>query len=100
KSYHGYLNITATWLSSEFKFKEALIFCDHLAYPHSKDVIFKEIRLLHEIINDMKCQPCAAHTLQLLAQHLCEAQYKFSIYDEDQNIIESPLDIITDTKIR
>ncbi|CAG8523096.1 4185_t:CDS:2, partial [Cetraspora pellucida] len=49
KSCHGYLGVTATWLSSEFKFREALISCDHLEYPHSGDVICEElIQLIRE----------------------------------------------------
>ncbi|CAG8484485.1 527_t:CDS:1, partial [Cetraspora pellucida] len=145
----------ATWLSSDFKFNEALLSCDHLAYPHIGEVICEEliqliyewrldatiftvatdngtniikgVRLLQEIISDVERQPCAVHTLQLSvkeglkqckaihhhvkslqaffrlpkqAQHLCEAQYEFNVIDDNQNIIESPLDIITNVKTR
>ncbi|CAG8581658.1 1881_t:CDS:2 [Cetraspora pellucida] len=128
KSHHGYLGVTTTWLSSDFKLNKALFSCNHLAYPHTGEVIceelirlihkwqldamiftiatdnrtnmVKEIRLLQEIISDVECQPCAMYTLQLSAQHLCKAQYEFNVIDDNQNIIESPLDIITDIKTR
>jgi hypothetical protein len=94
KSRHGYLGVTATWLSSDFKFREALLSCDHLPYPHTIEVISEElfriigkwrletsvftiftdnganmvkgIRLLkNNYISSIERQPCAAHTLQL-----------------------------------
>ena len=97
KSRHGYLGVTATWLSSDFKFREALLSCNHLAYPHTGEVISEElfqiihewrlenvvftvatdnganmvkgIRLLGEnYIRKIEHQPCAAHTLQLSVQ--------------------------------
>ncbi|CAG8845263.1 45077_t:CDS:2, partial [Gigaspora margarita] len=49
KSHHGYLGIIATWLLSDFKFKKALLSCDYLVYPHTGEVICKElIRVIHE----------------------------------------------------
>jgi len=97
KSRHGYLGVTATWLSSDFKFREVLLSCNHLAYPHTGEVICEElyriicewrlgksvftvatdngtnmikgIQLLHNNhLNYIKRQPCAAHTLQLSVQ--------------------------------
>lgn len=97
KSRHGYLGVTATWLSSDFKFREVLLSCNHLAYPHTgeaiRDELFqiiyewrlekivftvatdnganmvKAIQLLHNnYFSNMKRQPCAAHTLQLSVQ--------------------------------
>ncbi|CAG8471974.1 11262_t:CDS:2 [Cetraspora pellucida] len=93
KSRHSYLGVTATWLSSDFKFREALLSCDHLACPHTGEVICEElirlihdwrleatiftvatdnrsnmvkgIKLLQETIINVERQPCAAHTLQL-----------------------------------
>ena len=97
KSKHGYLGVTITWLSSDFKFREALLSCDHMPYPHTAEVIseklfrlifewrlemkiftvatdngsnmVKGIRLLNEnYISGVARQPCAAHTLQLSVQ--------------------------------
>lgn len=155
KSRHSYLGITATWLASDFKLREVLLSCNHLAYPHTGEVISEElfevickwrientvftiatdnganmvkgVRLLHHnYFNNMKHQPCAAHTLQLSvqeglkqckaihhrvknlqnffrlpkqAQRLREAQYETN-QNEDQDSIESPLDVLTDVKTR
>jgi hypothetical protein len=155
KSRHGYLGITATWLSSDFKLREVLLSCNHLAYPHTGEVISEElsqiiykwhlentvftvatdnganmvkgIQLLHDnYFNNVKRQPCAAHTLQLSvqeglkqckaihrrvknlqnffrlpkqAQRLREAQYEIN-QSEDQDSMESPLDVLTDVKTR
>ena len=97
KSRHGYLGVTATWLSTDFKFREVLLSCEHLPYPHTGEVISEElfriicewhlettvfsiatdnganmvkgIRLLNkDFINSVNRQPCAAHTLQLSVQ--------------------------------
>ena len=97
KSRHGYLGVTVTWLSSDFKFREALLSCDHLPYPHTGEVICEElfrlickwrletsvftivtdnganmvkgIKLLNkDYFNNVIRQPCAAHTLQLSVQ--------------------------------
>jgi hypothetical protein len=97
KSQHGYLGVTATWLSSDFKFREALLSCEHLEYPHTGEVISDElfriisewhlettvftvatdngsnmvkgIRLLNQnYVDRVLHQPCAAHTLQLSVQ--------------------------------
>ena len=97
KSRHGYLGVTATWLSSDFKLREALLSCNHLPYPHTGEAISEElfriicewrletmvftvstdnganmvkrIRLLRDnYISDVERQPCAAHTLQLSVQ--------------------------------
>jgi hypothetical protein len=43
KSRHGYLGVTATWLSSDFKFREVLLSCEHLPYPHTGEVISEEL---------------------------------------------------------
>ena len=42
KSRHGYLGIMVTWLSSDLKFREALLSCDYLPYPHTGKVISAE----------------------------------------------------------
>jgi hypothetical protein len=84
-------------VSSDFKFQEVLLSCEHLAYPHTGEVISEEllriirqwhleakvftvatdngsnmvkgIRLLNEnYITNVERQPCAAHTLQLSVQ--------------------------------
>lgn len=96
KSKHGYLGITATWLDSNFKFREALLSCQYLPYPHTSEVIKDELkkviqiwnldsklftivtdnganmikacRLLGEEFKSIKRLPCAAHTLQLSVQ--------------------------------
>jgi len=94
KSRHGYLNVTATWLTSDFEFKEALLTCNHLPHPHTGEVIsnelfqiledwhltsttfivatdngtnmIKAVRLLGENhIDQVQHQLCIAHTLQL-----------------------------------
>ena len=94
KSRHGYLGVTATWLTSDFEFQEALLTCNHLPYPHTGEVISNElfqiledwhltstafivatdnganmvkaVRLLGEnYIDQIQRQPCVAHTLQL-----------------------------------
>jgi len=91
---HDYLGVTVTWLSSDFKFQEALLSCEHLPYPHTGEVISEElfriicewrletmvftittdnganmvkgIRLLNNnYISSVERQPCAAHILQL-----------------------------------
>ena len=97
KSRHGYLGITATWLSSDFKFQEALLSCKYLPYLHTGEVISEElfqiicewrlettvftvatdnganmvkgIKLLNNnYISSVERQPCVAHTLQLSVQ--------------------------------
>jgi hypothetical protein len=97
KSRHGYLGVTVTWLSSDLKFREALLSCDHLPYPHTGEVISEElfrlisrwrletsvftvatdnganmvkgIKLLNNnYFKNVIRQPCAAHTLQLSVQ--------------------------------
>jgi hypothetical protein len=154
KSRHSYLGVTATWLSSDFKFREVLLSCNHLAHPHTGEVISEEllrticewrleetististdnganmvkgIQLLRDsYFNNINRQPCAAHTLQLSvqqglkqckaihcriknlqnffrlpkqAQRLREAQNE--INHENQNTVESPLDVLTDVKTR
>jgi hypothetical protein len=94
KSRHGYLGVTATWLTSDFEFREVLLTCNHLPYPHTGEVISNElfrileewhltltaftvatdnganmvkaVRLLGENhIDQIQRQPCIAHTLQL-----------------------------------
>lgn len=90
---HGYIGITATWLSSDFTFHEVLLSCSHLEYPHTGEVIgnelyriieewrlkhltfaistdsgsnmIKGVRILSQSLSSIKRQPCAAHTLQL-----------------------------------
>jgi Protein of unknown function (DUF 659) len=155
KSQHGYLGVTATWLSSDFKFREVLLSCNYLAHPHTGEVISEElfqiickwhlenavftiatdnganmvkgIKLLHDnYFDNVKHQPCAAHTLQLSvheglkqckaihrriknlqnffrlpkqAQRLREAQHEIN-QNENQDSIESPLDVLTDVKTR
>ncbi len=97
KSWHGYLGVTVTWLSSDFKFREALLSCEHLPYPHTGEVISEELfRIICEwcletivftiatdnginmvkgiwllnnnYISSVEHQPCAAHILQLSVQ--------------------------------
>ena len=38
KSNHGYIGVTATWLTSDFIFHEVLLTCNYLAYPHTGEV--------------------------------------------------------------
>jgi hypothetical protein len=96
KSNHGYIGVTATWLTSDFTFHEVLLACNHLEYPHTGEVIrdelmriieqwrlqntiftistdnasnmIKSVRILSESLPLIKRQPCAAHTLQLSVQ--------------------------------
>jgi len=49
KSRHGYIGVTATWLTSDFEFQEALLTCNHLPYPHTGEVICDE---LFQILKD------------------------------------------------
>ncbi|PKY54546.1 hypothetical protein RhiirA4_473416 [Rhizophagus irregularis] len=35
--------MTAIWLTADFKFQEALLSCNHLPYPHTGEVICKEL---------------------------------------------------------
>ncbi|CAB5184644.1 unnamed protein product [Rhizophagus irregularis] len=94
KSRHGYLGVTATWLTADFEFQEALLSCNHLPYPHTGEVICEElfqileswnlkstaftvatdngmnmvkaVRLLKEnYLDQIQHQSCVAHTLQL-----------------------------------
>ncbi|CAG8615438.1 6544_t:CDS:2, partial [Cetraspora pellucida] len=94
EAYNWTHGITVTWLSSDFKFQEALLSCDHLAYLHTGETISKEllhiihewrleaivfaiatdndanivkgINLLHEnYFNNIVCQLCTTYTLQL-----------------------------------
>jgi len=96
KSRHGYLGVTATWLTSNFEFKEVLLMCNHLPFPHTGDAICEElckviqdwrlqnsvftvatdngsnmvrgIKLLSNNYTRVVRQPCVAHTLQLSVQ--------------------------------
>ena len=43
KSWHSYLDIIATWLSSDFKFQEVLLSYNHLAHPHTGEIISEEL---------------------------------------------------------
>ncbi|CAB5213019.1 unnamed protein product [Rhizophagus irregularis] len=94
KSQHSYICVTATWLTSDFEFQEALLSCNHLSYPHTGEVIcdelfqilenwdltttaftiatdngmnmVKAVRLLKEnYLEQIQHQSCVAHTLQL-----------------------------------
>ena len=93
RSKHGYIGVTATWLTSDFTFHEILLTCNHLEYPHIgkairdelyriieqwrlKNTIFtistdngsnmvKAVHILSELLPSIKRHPCAAHTLQL-----------------------------------
>lgn len=49
KSWHSYLGITTTWLSSDFKFWEVLLSYNHLAHPHTGKVICEKLsQIIHE----------------------------------------------------
>src|SRR5688572_4165396 len=91
KSNDGYIGVTATWLTSDFTFREVLLACNHLEYPHTGEVIsdelnriigqwrlqntiftistdngsnmIKSVRVLSESLPSVRRQPCAAHTL-------------------------------------
>jgi hypothetical protein len=94
KSRHGYLGVTAIWLTPDFEFQEALLTCNYLPYPHTGEVIcdelfqiledwnltsmaftvatdnamnmVKAVHLLREnYLDQIQQQPCVAHTLQL-----------------------------------
>lgn len=93
RSKHGYIGVTATWLSSDFTFYEVLLTCSHLEYPHTgetisdelyriidqwrlKNTIFtistdngsnmiKAVSTLGKSLPGIKRHPCAVHTLQL-----------------------------------
>ena len=49
KSRHGYLGVTATWLTPDFEFQEALLTYNHLPFPHTGEVICDE---LYQILED------------------------------------------------
>ncbi|CAB4423997.1 unnamed protein product [Rhizophagus irregularis] len=130
KSHHSYLGVTATWLTSDFEFREALLSCDHLLYPHTGEVISEElfriigvwrletmiftiatdnganmvkgIRLLNtNHISSVERQPCAAHTLQLSVQEgLKQSQKAQNESNQAEGDVQSPLDLLTDVKMR
>ncbi|CAB4488933.1 unnamed protein product [Rhizophagus irregularis] len=130
KSRHGYLGVTATWLTSDFEFRETLLSCDHLPYPHTGEVISEElfriigvwrletmvftiatdnganmvkgIRLLNtNHISSVERQPCAAHTLQLSVQEgLKQSQKAQNESNQAEGDVQSPLDLLTDVKTR
>ncbi|GBC17180.2 zinc finger BED domain-containing protein 1-like [Rhizophagus irregularis DAOM 181602=DAOM 197198] len=118
KSRYGYLGVTATWLTSDFEFREALLSCDHLPYPHTGEVISED---------SVERQPCAVHTLQLSvqeglkqckaihrrvkslqaffrlpkqAQRLHKAQKAQNESNQAEGDVQSPLDLLTDVKTR
>jgi len=90
---HGYIGVTAHWISDDFNPKEAFLTLQHVYYPHTSEVIrdklmeimvnwnisdkvtfittdnaasmIKSIRLLGSITNVERIS-CAAHTLQLV----------------------------------
>ncbi|CAG8538662.1 24407_t:CDS:2 [Gigaspora rosea] len=96
KSKHSYIGVTGTWLSEDYAFKEVLLACSNLAYPHSGEIISAELfsiiqkwnlsSLVYIVTTDnatnmikrvdiLKSQlsgvtriACAAHTLQLTVQ--------------------------------
>jgi Protein of unknown function (DUF 659) len=96
RSNHGYIGVTATWLTSDFNFHEVLLACNYLEYPHTGEIIsnelyqiiekwhltntiftiatdngsnmVKSVRVLSQSLPSVKRQPCAAHTLQLSVQ--------------------------------
>ena len=43
RSKHGYIRVTATWLTSDFTFYEVLLACNHLEYSHTGEAISKEL---------------------------------------------------------
>ncbi|CAG8464315.1 8800_t:CDS:2 [Cetraspora pellucida] len=94
KNNHGYLGVTITWLTSDFRLQEALISTHHMSYPHTGQDISEElfsvinkwglINKVHTIVTDnganmikgvkllkenhlsnINWQSCVAHTLQL-----------------------------------
>ncbi|GBC47675.2 zinc finger BED domain-containing protein 1-like [Rhizophagus irregularis DAOM 181602=DAOM 197198] len=125
RSKHGYIGVTATWLSSDFTFYEVLLTCSHLEYPHTgetisdelyriidqwrlKNTIFKistdngsnmvkAVSTLGKSLPGIKRHPCAVHTLQLSVKQ--ELKHYVSIIEESQ-IQTSPLDVLSDTKTR
>lgn len=90
---HGYIGVTAHWISDDYKPKEAFLTLQHVHYPHTSEVIkdkleeiiinwnisnkvtfittdnaasmVKSIRLLKDDF-DIERISCAAHTLQLV----------------------------------
>ncbi|RIB11668.1 hypothetical protein C2G38_2250016 [Gigaspora rosea] len=98
---HGYLGVTATWLTSNFEFCEALLSCNHLPYPHSGEVISAE---LLQVINDWNLSNVTfaittdsggKHVLQGLKQ--CKQVHCRVKCDYDNY---NPLDVKTDVKTR
>ncbi|CAB4398706.1 unnamed protein product [Rhizophagus irregularis] len=129
KSRHGYLSVTATWLTADFEFQEALLSCNHLPYPHTGEVICEElfqileswnlkstaftvatdngmnivkaVRLLKEnYLDQIQHQSCVAHTLQLSAERLHSAQQQNFQINLSENEYVNPLEVLTDVKTR
>ncbi|CAG8753689.1 14990_t:CDS:2, partial [Cetraspora pellucida] len=114
KSQHGYLGVMVTWLSSDFKFQEALLSCNQLAYLHNSKLISKELfqiickwhfqTIVFTITTDNSTN--IVKEINLLhdnyfndAQHLHEAQCEFN-RNEDIQFIDNSLDVLTDIKTR
>ncbi|CAB5180358.1 unnamed protein product [Rhizophagus irregularis] len=106
RSKHGYIGVTATWLSSDFTFYEVLLTCSHLEYPHTGETISDE---LYRIIDQWRLKNTIftistynGSNMVKAAQRLRESQ--FEINNQDVSIIEesqiqtSPLDVLSDTK--
>ena len=86
---HGYIAVTCSWVSMDWKFKEALLVLQQVPYPHTGEIISKlltesfrkwniekkiialttdngsNIKKASRLINTIDRLPCAAHTLQL-----------------------------------
>ncbi|GES96289.1 zinc finger BED domain-containing protein 1-like [Rhizophagus clarus] len=93
RSKYSFIEVTATWLASDFTFYEVLLTCNHLEYPHTGEAIsdelyriidqwrlkntististdngsnmVKAVSILSKSLPGIKRHPCAAHTLQL-----------------------------------
>ena len=53
KAKHGYLGVTATWITPDFKIKDVMLDIKYVSSPHTANVIAKS---LHKIILDWKLE--------------------------------------------
>ncbi|CAG8697110.1 539_t:CDS:2, partial [Cetraspora pellucida] len=62
-----YIEVTATWLSSDFNFYKALLTCNVLDHPHTDNGVnmMKSVHLLKNSLSLIEKQLCTAYTLQL-----------------------------------
>ncbi|CAG8658666.1 9096_t:CDS:2, partial [Gigaspora rosea] len=106
KSRDGYLGVTATWLTAEFEFREALLICNHLPYPYTSEVISDELsKIIEEWDLSSKVFVIATDNgINMLkqGQKLRTMQQKHSQQGHQlpENEHTNPLEVLTDVKTR